>query len=864
MRFSFLFMFCAVMAPGAAARQDPPDRDGVEFFEKRIRPVLADRCYSCHSARAEKLKGDLLLDTRQGLLKGGSEGPAIVPGRPDQSRLIRALRYTDEDLRMPPKGRLTAEQVADFEAWVKRGAPDPRGETVAAPRSAPHWAFQPPRDPRVPDVKRASWVKTPVDAFILAKLEEKGLRPAPPADPRTLLRRATFDLSGLPPTPQETDAFEKDASPDAFERVVERLLASPQYGERWGRHWLDVARYADTKGYAFEERRFAYSWAYRDWVIRAFNEDLPYDRFLMLQIAADRIEGDPRDLVAPAFLTIGRRFLNNFPDIVDDRLDVVFRGTQALSIGCARCHDHKYDPIPTKDYYSLYGVLAGREPEEAPLAGAPPATSSHEAYAKEKTLREEEVRTFRETRGGETVAELKTPAKIAEYLLAAHEMRDLTDLQLRPEAKRRKLNPAILPRWWFFLRKAAEERDPIFDEWRAAPDRETAESYGERLATRDDVMRRVLFDPVPAIENLFYPDGGPTKKKPMDPVDLLFDEPDAKKLRDLQNKVKELEFTHAGAPPRGMGLEEDPAAPDPRVFIRGNPASLGEQVPRRFLAALSGPQRTPFAAGSGRLELARAIASRDNPLTARVMVNRVWHHHFGAGLVRTPSDFGVRSDPPSHPELLDWLACRFVESGWSVKALHRAILLSSAWQQASEGDPEAARVDPENVLLWRAHPRRLDLEALRDSLLRVAGRLDLSMGGRGSDIVSSRRRTVYATVNRETLPSLFRTFDFALPDLHAPQRHTTTVPQQALFMMNSPFVLDQARALAARPDVAMEADAELRIARLYRLLFGRAPTPREVELGRRFVETPCEDASLAPWAKYAQVLLQSNEFMYVD
>jgi len=852
----------AVLALGGLARgQEPVDPEGVEFFESKVRPVLVDRCYSCHSAKAEKLKGGLHLDTRAGLLRGGDEGPAIVPGDPERSRLIRAIRYADEDFRMPPKGRLTAEQVADFEAWVKRGAPDPRTGTTPAPvRPDRHWAFQPPRDPAVPDVKRRDWPKTPIDRFILARLEERGLRPAPPADRRTLLRRATFDLTGLPPTPEEIAAFEKDGD---FGRVVDRLLASPRYGERWGRHWLDVARYADTKGYSFGETRFAYSWAYRDWVIRAFNEDLPYDRFLLLQIAADRVlpAGD-RDLAAMGFLTIGRTFLNNVHDIIDDRLDAVFRGTQALTIGCARCHDHKYDPIPTRDYYSLHGVFASsREPDDLPLAGEPKRTPAYEAYCQERTQREEEVRKFRDTRGAELLAELRRPTTIAEYLVAATEMRDLSDLELRPEAKRRKLNPAVLPRWWFFLRQAVGEADPLFAEWHAATGQppsslhDAASRLAGVIASREDVMRRVLFDPVPSIENLFYPDGGPIRKRPKDAVDLLFGEADAKKLRDLQNKVRDLEFTHSGAPPRAMVLEDDAVPVTPRVFLRGNKASLGEAVPRRFLAVLSGPDRRPFSDGSGRLELARAIASRENPLTARVLANRVWLHHFGAGLVRTPSDFGLRSEPPSHPELLDWLACRLVENNGSVKSLHRLILLSGVYQQRSEGDPEAAKVDPENLLLWRANPRRLDLESMRDSLLAVAGRLDLSMGGRGGDVISSRRRTVYATINRQSLQGLFRTFDFASPDLHAPQRHTTTVPQQALFLMNSPFALEQARALAGR--TATGEDPARRIDRLYRLVYGRGPTERETVLGKGFVET-------GAWEQYAQVLLQSNEFMYVD
>ncbi len=905
-RWALVLLLATAPSVRAAQESAKPDREGLDFFESRVRPVLVDRCYSCHSRKAEKLKGGLLLDTREGVLKGGISGPAIVPGDPERSLLVRALRRTDENLQMPPKKPLDPEQVADFEAWVKRGAPDPRVSTAALPApSKTHWAFQPVKDPAPPAVRDASWARNPLDRFVLAKLEDRGLRPAPPADRRTLLRRATFDLHGLPPTPEEVAAFEADPSPDAFERVVERLLASPRYGERWARHWLDVARYADTKGYAFEERRFAYSWGYRDWVIRAMNEDLPYDRFLLLQIAGEQVAQDPRDRAAMGFLTIGRKFLNNVPDIIDDRLDVIFRGTQGLSLGCARCHDHKYDPIPTKDYYSLYGVMASSvEPDELPLPEPLPDTASFRAYEKERRDREEEARRFLETRATELLASLKTPDELARYLRAAWEMRGLHENDVKPEGKRRKLNPAVLARWWWHLREAASGADPILSPWhalaakaelpagahpefvRAVEERqpssldELAPFFAGVLARlpeeeREALFRRVFFDPARWLKNLFYPDGGPVEREPENPAEPLFDEADRKKLGELRKKAKELEFTHAGAPARPMILEDLPEPVRPRVFIRGNKATLGDQVPRRFLEVLAGPDRKPFAQGSGRLELARSIASPANPLTARVMANRVWAWHFGHGIVRTPSDFGVRCEPPSHPELLDWLASRFVEDAWSLKALHRRILLSATWRQASEGDPETAKADPENFLLGRMNSRRLDFESMRDSLLSVSGRLDRSTGGRGGDILTGRRRTVYASINREALPGVFRTFDFALPDTHAPQRHVTTVPQQALFLMNSPFILEQARALAARPDLAGEKDPSGRIHRLHRLLFGRAASPRELELGLGFVSAPAaacgEDcdcgarpAAPGPWERYAQVLLQSNEFAYVD
>jgi len=837
--------------------------EGVDFFERKIRPVLAERCYGCHSARAEKLRGGLRLDTSEGLRKGGTSGVAVVARDPAASLLVRAIRHEEADLKMPPKGRLTPEQVADFEAWVRLGAPLPA--PVAGPeKRRDHWAFRPPVEPPLPRVRQEDWVRTPIDRFILERLEAQGLRPAPAADRRTLLRRLSFDLVGLPPAPEDVDAFLADGAGDAYEKVVERLLASPRYGERWGRHWLDVARYADTKGYSFGGTRFPYAYAYRDWVIRAFNEDLPYDRFLALQIAAERLAEDPRDLAAAGFLTVGRRFLNNVQDIIDDRIDVVIRGTQALTLGCARCHDHKYDPIPTADYYALYAVFAGaREPDEPPLLGPAPDTDAYRSYERERRAKQEAADRFLGTRGAELLASLKTPEAIARYLSAAHEMRNLHENEVKPEAKRRKLNPAVLARWWWFLREAVKSRDPLFQAWHEAESRsEAAKRYGELLAPREELLHRVFFDPAEWLVNLFYPDGGPMKKAPANPVELILEDDDRKKLGDLRKQVEELEYRHAGAPPRAMILEDDPSPGPARVFVRGNPKNPGAEVSPRFLEALSG---RPFA--RGRVDLARAIASPENPLTARVMVNRVWHWHFGAGLVRTPSDFGVRGELPSHPEILDWLARRFVESTWSVKDLHRLIVRSAVYRQRSEGDPDTVRSDPENLLLGRMNPRRLDAESLRDALLAVSGELDLSAGGRGVDPTSGRRRTVYSTIDRQAIPGFLRAFDFASPDTHAPQRVLTTVPQQALFVMNSPFVQDRSRALARR--VAAEPDPDRRIARLFARTLGRPPTAGETELGRRFLETPnsccpeCE-RGFGPWERLAQVLLQSNEFMFVD
>jgi mono/diheme cytochrome c family protein len=764
MRWTLLAV--VVLLPAARAEADGPAKSAagqVEFFEARVRPVLAEHCYACHGPK--KQRGGLRLDSAAGLRKGAESGPVIVAGQPEKSLLIQAVRQQGEvKMPPPPRPKLSPQAIADLASWVKMGAPWPeaKGQAPAAAEDQPwqkHWAFQPIKKPALPAVRDVSWPKTPLDYFILAGLQAKGLTPSPDADRRTFLRRVTFDLIGLPPTAAEVAAFEADKSDDAYEKVVDRLLSSPHFGERWGRYWLDVARYADTKGYVFrEERRYPYAYTYRDYVIRSFNEDLPFDRFIEEQLAADRLlaadpSRDRRSLAAMGFLTLGRRFLNNQHDIIDDRIDVVTRGLLGLTVSCARCHDHKFDPIPQKDYYSLYGVFASSvEPKELPQIAEPERTPAYLAFEKELKAR---------------------LAKVAKF---------------RAEHK--------------------------------------AELASGNFKFREELVR-------------------------------------------LQKAVDRLRATSPVAPPRAMVLVDRPTPITPHVFRRGNPNNPGPAVPRQFLAVLSGKHRQPFHEGSGRLELARAIVSRDNPLTARVFVNRVWLHLFDAGLVRTPSDFGLRSEPPSNPALLDYLAWRFMEDGWSVKKLIRQIVLSRTYRQASGDNSKGLQADPEDRLLWRMPRRRLDFEALRDALLFVSGQLDPKIGGPAVDITRvpfPPRRTVYGFIDRQNLPGLFRTFDFANPDTTSPQRHETTVPQQALFLMNSPFVLEQARRLAARPEVMSQPRPEGRIRALYRLAYAREPEADEVTLGLRFLEAAAREpgGNLDPWQRYAQVLLLANEFCFLD
>ena len=836
----------------------PADPAGLEFFEKNIRPVLVERCYSCHSATAEKLKGNLYLDTREGTLKGGDLGPSVVPGDPERSLLIKAVRFTDDDLQMPPKKKLPADQVAAFEAWVKRGAPDPRTQVstkiaVDPARAKAHWAFQPLKE---------SPLQT-VDDFVRAGLAKKGLQLSTPADRRTLIRRVSYDLTGLPPTVEESEAFVADPAADAYEKVVDRLLASPRYGERWGRHWLDVARYADTKGYVYSDRdesRIASAWAYRDWVIRSFNEDVPFDRFLMLQIAADRIVAgdDQRDLAAMGFLTGGPRFLQNIHDIIDDRLDTLGRGMMGLTISCARCHDHKFDPIPTRDYYSLYGVFASSTERIVPTV-AVEKTPAGDAYAAELKKRQDALETLFTKKRDQLLDRLRSQTPM--YLAAVTEIEKLHTEEFYSFIQPDDVNPVVARRWHLYLLETKKAFHPVFAAWtafQAIPEKDLADKasawieanreklnpkvaqaftadaprsmkdvavrYGkifkEALAADGDKeLREVLFGAASPI-NL--------PRLAISELEWYFDEGSRVEIAKGQRAIEQLILDTPASPPVATILEDKPQLYSPRVFRRGNPANKAEEVPRQFIGFLSGPERKPFDDGSGRLELAKAIASPTNPLTARVWVNRLWLNHFGRGLVATPSDFGLRSDAPSHPELLDFLARRLIAEGWSTKKLHKLILLSQTYRQSSDDNAAARAVDPENRLLWRANRRRLDWESMRDSFLAVSGLLDPAVGGRAVPFTST-RRTVYGYVDRLNIPGMLRAFDFASVDQSSPQRHQTTVPQQALFLMNSPFMRDQARAVAKRATDVRS---------LYRVVLGREPSEGEVRLGKVFLDKP--------------------------
>lgn len=922
-------LFCAI----------PPEQ--AEFFENRIRPVLAERCYSCHSAKAESIKGGLRLDLRAGVLKGGATGPALVPGKPEESLLLQAIRGAAKDLdRMPPKGAaLSPQEIAAFTEWVRSGAPDPRDDTLVPHPSATHWAFQTPVDPAPPalppSLESSGPSLTPVDRLIRARLAKANLRPSPRADRRTLLRRITTDLTGLPPTPAEMASFVSDPSPSAYASAIDRLLASPRYGERWGRHWLDVARYADSKGYVFEEeRRYAYAYTYRDWVVRSLNEDLPYDRFLVAQIAGDQIATpeNPWPMAAQGFLTLGRRFLNNNTDIIDDRIDVICRGTMGLTVGCARCHDHKFDPIPTADYYSLYGILdSSQEPAEKPLLGPNPNPYLAAKYTEEHRRRTDELAQYRADRTEEIRAKLRL--QVGTYLRTAQESVALDGSKAEELARTRSLDPGLVQAWKSRLVAFKATPNRVFAPWIALAELPATEfthqgsawiashvsatngaAVNPRIAaalrTRppqslEDLARiygdtfhevdiqwtnhvhaaKTASHPLPTalanaddeeLRQVLYAANSPIEEA-IGGVDRFFATPVAQKTRALKRRIEELEATDPGAPLRAMALVDKASPVEPVVFKRGNPGNHGPRVPRQFLEVVAGPKRKPFTRGSGRLELAEAIASRDNPLTARVLVNRVWALHFGAPLVRTPGDFGLRSDPPSHPELLDHLAVWFMNHGWSLKALHRYLLLSATYQQASDpGTEDEARaqfshnegLDPANLLWWRMNRKRADFEALRDSLLAASGSLDGTVGGQPVSVFEgggSPRRTLYGFIDRQNLPGLLRAFDFASPDSTAPMRYQTTVPQQALFLLNSPFMAARARDFVAQPSISSAATRDQKLERMHQIAFQRAPTAEELTLARSFLDhTAAAPQSLSPLEQYAQVLLSANEFVFAD
>ena len=1005
--------------------------ESAEYFEANVRPVLAANCYDCH---ADEKMGGLRLDSREGLLKGGKSGPAMVPGDPDTSLMIQAVRQTRDTLKMPKGGRLRPAEVDALTEWVRAGAPWPTfvtgstatGASPAASAGAPSaaatgnasagnaasvlaaaapayvikpeqrafWSFQPIRVQPVPAVSRSSWPKTDIDRFVLARLERAGLAPVRAAGKRTLIRRATLDLIGLPPTPDEIDAFEKDESPDAFAKVVDRLLAAPQYGETWGRLWLDIARYGEDDYRSLDPKRRGYNpypnaYLYRDWVIKAFNDDLPYDQFVRAQLAGDLL-GDPatraRTLPALGFLGLGPWYYDNGAveitraDERHDRVDVVSRGFLGLTVGCARCHDHKYDPIPTKDYYSLAGVFLSTSYHEYPLA---PKSVVDEYTLQDKQIEKKEKLLEEFTRIESTQLSQTLALQASKYMAAAWKVSGEPKEDVSKIVDAEKLDYELFERWLKFLAKPPRFY-PYLTKWQETIKGGGSAVEAKKLAEEfQALVLDVMFDrneikeenDIIAAKALT----GTKKKEPAKlPSDFVTNDDfcpgcglELKSLpvernnlwtdvfqRDLQEGFDPAQTSDRIKPGlfafRGWGLERQLSAdrrryvdglradiaalrkaqPPKYAFVhgvadvekpvnlkvsrRGSPYNLGDEEPRHFLSVLSEGDPAPFAKGSGRLELADAILRQ--PIAMRVIVNRIWKGHFGTGLVDTPSNFGVAGERPTNPELLEYLAQRFVDQKTSIKQLHRDIMLSAVYQLSTDHVAANYEKDAGNRLYWRSDRHRMTAEQIRDSLLLVSGALDTKMGGPSTPLSPSfARRTVYGKVSRYKLDDYMQLFDFPSPNLSAERRFTTTVPLQRLFFMNSDFMQQQGEVVARL--VAPEPDNTARIQKAYRLIFGRTATDAEVRAGLTFLtteplkeyeerkqakdttdtkgtkdvkaEAADEDGAdgpekagegmmagvipgaakkdegkkllpATPWGRYVKILLSSNEFLFVD
>jgi len=769
------FAECWVPGFSEVAAQEPTDPAHLEFFETKIRPVLVSSCYECHSADSKIVRGGLMLDSRSGSLKGGDSGAAIVPGQPEASLLIQAIRH--ESTAMPPDSKLSDQVIADFEEWIRNGAVDPRNETKTGKlkpvdwnAAKAHWAFQPIRNPMPPQVTDSRWVKSPIDSFVLSRLQNESMSPAPEADKRTLIRRATFDLTGLPPTVDEINAFLADAQPDAFSRVVDRLLASPRYGERWGRHWLDLVRYATTNG-ADENHGLPNAWRYRDWVVKVINQDLPLDQFIVQQLAGDllpvpedeQLAGDL--LTATGMLVIGPKMLAEqdkdkmIIDIVDEQIDTIGRTMLGLTIGCARCHDHKFDPIAARDYYSLAGIF----------------------YSTKSMANREFVSQWMER---------PLPSQAITAARAAH--------QLKIETAKQELTQLKSP-------------------------------------TDDEAIKQKTA----AIEQL-------EKEMPQYVTVMAAQEGEP---HDLPIHI------------RGNHLK-----PTAEIIPRGMPAILTSVAPA--------PEIT--APRSGRVEFANWLVSTKNPLTTRVLMNRVWMWHFGQPLMHSPSNWGLQASPPSHPELLDWLAHELQRKNWSLKEMHRTLMLSATYQMSSLPNAEYLERDPENRLLWKQNRRRLEAESVRDSILFVGGGLDQTMGGM-ADSVDAARRAIYLPIDRAALYEMFSTFDYVETGNHIEQRPVTTVPNQALFLMNSSLVHSQSQKLTEQlptlnPDLPVT-DSQAAVGELFQRLYGREPQPEETQRAVRFLEqaeqtlesvADLRQRRVQTWAALCRTLIAGNEFIYVD
>ncbi|MFN8007746.1 MAG: PSD1 and planctomycete cytochrome C domain-containing protein [Terriglobia bacterium] len=927
------FLFWAVPRLMAA-----PQRQ-VDLFEKKIRPIFASRCVPCHTSEQKMAGLDLM--SAAGFHKGADTGALLDLDNLDNSRLLKAISY-QEPIKMPPGGRLGDQEISEIREWLRLGAPWPEESNTAnksdqpGKRSYPRagkdfWSFQPIRKVTPPEVKDRAWVRNDIDRFILSKLEEKGLKPSRPADKLTLIRRATLDLTGLTPTETEIHDFLNDQSSDAFAKLVERLLASPRYGERWGRHWLDIARYADSTG-TDEDYRYPYAWRYRDYVIESFNRDIPYDRFIREQVAGDLLpaeDGSPvnmNGIIATGFLALGPKLLaevdkaKSFYDVVDEQIDVTGKAFLGMTLACARCHDHKFDPISTRDYYSLASIFASTK-QFAKLEGTvsklyfAPLVPKEEAdrydgHQRKIDQKQGEIDRLIEFEGRQY--RNRMAPQIAAYMLAARKVY-AENIPLEQVVLDAALDREMLTRWIEYLKPNSErrvhlepwygadtaslatiakeyqnafiataaERDRAMAEWEKKA--EEAESRGEDTPERPKFVQ----------EDRFYTEVSTNAKKdsprPNGPFALpeknsetLLSEAGRGKWTLLKTQLEQLKKSLPPEPAFACGVAEGTIIDQP-VFIRGNHEAKAEIVPKRLPLVLAGDQQLPITHGSGRLELANWLTQPGNPLPARVMVNRIWQWHFREGIVHTPSNFGMTGEEPTHPELLDYLASQFVACGWSVKAMHRLIMLSSTYQMSSEASPESRRKDPDNLLLSSFRIRRLDIEEIRDSLLWIDGSLDLGMGGTlqkgvGTDVEfsddrksfnpeESKRRLVYLPLRRSNLATVLNLFDFGDATTSNEARLPTNVAPQALYMMNSKFVSERMDALANKL-LADDSEVRRRIEHAWILLLARRPSTAELEEARQYVagfpgKSDNSEERRMSWSSLCHSLAASNDFIYV-
>jgi truncated hemoglobin YjbI len=917
---AFGIALVSLISPAQSLLAQSPDTP--EYFESKVRPILANSCFGCHSGSA---LGGLRLDSRDGMLKGGSRGVAVVPGDAANSLLIKAVKQVDPNLKMPTgSAKLKDEQIAVLESWVNAGAKWPAsaaapkvttsssGKYVIDPERREFWSFKPLAAPPVPAVKDAKWARTEIDRFVLARLEKEGLKPVRPASKHDLLRRATLDLTGLVPTPEEYTAFEKDTSPDAFAKVVDKLLASPHYGERWGREWLDVARYGEDdyrslnpnpRGY----RPYPNAWAYRDWVIQAFNDDLPYDQFVKAQLAGDLMDPKTRYKTIPAtgFLGLGPWYYDNGSNEVTraderhDRVDAVTRGFLGLTVACARCHDHKYDPIPQVDYYGLAGVFYNTTYEEYPTAPKKVVEEftrlQDDLDVKQKLLQEMNQNVA-------TELSRSLVYQTANYLGGVAEVSGKQKKEMAQVVEQRRLDYELLDRWVKYMAKPTDKYHNK-DEWQAMMKKGSASPAEiKKLAEKfqDEIVEVMLEKTEIDGENRVIADkdieGTKAKKRTDKPSNFVSNKdfnpgallqfkslPEAKNnfwTEIFQRELKDSEDPNAmpagrqGNPGvllfRGWGLESrvgpeaqtrlkilqtdadsarkklEPFYPfvhgvkdsekpvNIQLALRGNPETLGAEVPRHFLSIFSPGDPIPLTEGSGRKQLAELIVKQ--PIAMRVMVNRIWKGHFGTGIVDTPSNFGFGGERPTNPELLEYLAQDFVKNGMSIKKLQREIMLSSVYQLSTDEDKVALEKDSGDRLYWRANRKRMDAEQVRDAILEVSGNLDDALGGPSHELTPDfKGRTVYGKVSRYKLDAYLQLFDFPPPNISAEKRFTTTVPLQRLFLMNSDFVQIESEALAKR--VATEENNRARVKKMYQLVFGRDPEEKEVQMALDYLHS---------------------------